>query len=165
MDSIVCSLPAMLQGRDLRVIPMDMFEHCSQLPSSDIRTSPSSCTSTSKGLIISTATCLDQCPRAVNLRQAPTTLVLARLVCGVVWLLMVVVAMYGCIYAMLAAKYKQEQLKRRLLLHQRPQMEPNEPQHNNENEEEEKEMEPDFYKEATAGEDTEWVGLPPEVCV
>ncbi|MCI4380253.1 hypothetical protein PGIGA_G00237690 [Pangasianodon gigas] len=160
VDSIVCSLPAFLQGRDLRIIPMDMFKHCSNLPSSSI--------SATEGLIISTdstAACLEQRPRVVNLRRAPTTLVLARLVCGVVWLMMVVVVMYSCIYAMLAAKYKQEQLKRSLLLHQRPLMEVKEPEVEHEKEEDEKEMEPDFDKGAKTREHTEWMVLPPEVCV
>lgn len=105
--------------------------------------------STTEGLIISTdstAACLEQHPRAGNLRQANTTLVLARLVCGMVWLMMVVVAMYGCIYAMMAAKYKQEHLKRSLLLQKRPLTEVKEPEVEYEKEEDEKKMEPGFDK-------------------
>ncbi|KAK3564761.1 hypothetical protein QTP86_025275, partial [Hemibagrus guttatus] len=164
VDSIECSLPAILQGRDLRIIPMDMFKHCSQHPSSDTRMLPST-----KSLIVSrdsTAACIEQRPRAVNLRRATTTLVLARLVCGVVWLMMLMVAMYGCVYAILTAKYKQEQLKRSLLLRQLPLIEVEEPEVEKEKEEEdEKEMEADFDKGAKAREHTEWMALPPEVCV
>lgn len=161
MDSIECSLPAVLQGRDLRIIPMDMFNHCSQRPSSDTRS-----------LIVSrdsTAACIEQRPPAVNLRRATTTLVLARLVCGVVWLMMVVVAMYGCVYAMLAAKYKEEQFKRSLLLHQLSLIEVKDPEVEKEKEEEdETEMEADkapFDKGAKAREHTDWMVLPPEVCI
>lgn len=155
VDSIECSFPASLQGRDLRVIPMDMFKNCSQFPSSEIRTSSSSCSSTSEGLIISgdsRAACLEQRPRAVNLRRAPTTLVLARLVCGMVWLMMVVVAMCSCIYAILAAKYKQEQLKRSLSLHQQPLTEVKKQEVKHEKDEDEKKMEPDTDKGAKARE-------------
>lgn len=79
--------------------------------------------------------------------------------------MMVVVAMYSCIYAMLAAKYKQEQLKRRLLFHQWPLMEVKEPEVKNETEEEKKDMQPDMSKGAKAREPTEWMVLPSEVCV
>ncbi|GAA6101275.1 leucine-rich repeat and transmembrane domain-containing protein 2 [Tachysurus ichikawai] len=163
VDSIECSLPTILQGRDLRIIPMDMFKHCSQPPSSDRRTPPSECLILSTD---STAACMEQRPNAVNLRWATTTLVLARLVCGVVWLMMIVVAMYGCVYAMLAAKYKQEKLKRTLLLCRLPLMEVKEPEVKQEKDEEnENDMDPDFEEGAKAREHTEWIVLPPEACV
>lgn len=156
MDSTECSFPAVLQGQDLRTIPMDMFKHCSHLKSSDLRAPTSSGIISTEGPIISTdptAACREQRPHAVTLRRAPTTLVLAWLLCSVVCLMMVAVAVYGCVYAMLVAKYKQEQLKSSPLIEVEKA------------EVEEKEMEPNSDKGAEAREHTEWMVLPPEVCV
>lgn len=79
--------------------------------------------------------------------------------------MMVVVALYGCIYAMLAAKYKQEQLKESLSYHQQPLTEVREPEVRCKKEEDEKEMESDFSKGAEARDDAECMVLPPEVCL
>ncbi|XP_066504951.1 leucine-rich repeat and transmembrane domain-containing protein 2 [Hoplias malabaricus] len=161
VDSIQCSLPAILQGRDLRHVPMEMFRHCSQLPILDTR-HHSTCLRTAEGFLVSTdpaADCFRQRHRPVSVRRAPVTVVVAGVVCGVVCVMMVVAATYGCIYAMLAAHHQQEILDRSLQLQQQPLMEEREAEPG------EDETMPDLNKGAKAPERTEWIAFPPEVCV
>uniref|UniRef100_A0A3B1KID2 LRRCT domain-containing protein n=1 Tax=Astyanax mexicanus TaxID=7994 RepID=A0A3B1KID2_ASTMX len=104
VDSIQCSLPAILRGRDLRRVPMEMFRHCSQLPIPETRHHSASCFRTADGLLVSTdpaADCYRQRHKTVSVRRAPITVVVAGVVCAVVCVMMVVAATYGCIYAIM----------------------------------------------------------------
>ncbi|XP_067096824.1 leucine-rich repeat and transmembrane domain-containing protein 1 [Osmerus mordax] len=49
-----------------------------------------------------------QRPRPVNLRYAIATVVITGVVCGIVFLMMVAAAVYGCAYAAIMAKYQRE---------------------------------------------------------
>ncbi|XP_036423649.1 leucine-rich repeat and transmembrane domain-containing protein 2 [Colossoma macropomum] len=160
VDSIQCSLPPILQGTDLRRVPMEMFRHCSQPPFSDTR-HPSACFRTAEGFLVSAdpaADCFRQRHRPISVRRAPVTVVVAGVVCGIVCVMMVVAATYGCIYAMLAAHQQQELLDKSLQLQQQPLMEEREAEPG------EEETAPDEAPEK-APECTEWIAFPPEVCV
>lgn len=162
VDSIQCSLPAILQGRDLRRVPMEMFRHCSQLPFPESKQPSASCFRTAEGFLVSTdpaADCLRQRHRTISVRRAPVTVVVAGVVCAVVCVMMVVAATYGCIYAMLAAHQQQQLLERSLQVQQQPLMDERAA------EPEEEETEPDLNEEEKAPECTEWIAFPPEVCV
>ncbi|KAG9272373.1 leucine-rich repeat and transmembrane domain-containing protein 2-like [Astyanax mexicanus] len=162
VDSIQCSLPAILRGRDLRRVPMEMFRHCSQLPIPETRHHSASCFRTADGLLVSTdpaADCYRQRHKTVSVRRAPITVVVAGVVCAVVCVMMVVAATYGCIYAMLAAHHQQQLLERSLQVQQQPLMDEREA------EPEEEETAPDLNEEEKAPECTEWIAFPPEVCV
>lgn len=164
MDAIKCSSPAALLGQDLRLIPSEMFKHCSEPPCPNSRNPSSTCTDSVGDQPVSgdsAATCLDQRPRVMNLRRAPNTIALARLMCGVVWLMMVVAAMYGCIYAMLTAKHRKGKLEQRLLLTQRSLIE-KEPKVDQEHEDD---LKADLMEKVETRELTEWIALPPEACV
>ncbi|XP_017545870.1 leucine-rich repeat and transmembrane domain-containing protein 2 [Pygocentrus nattereri] len=160
VDSIQCSLPPVLQGRDLRRVPMEMFRHCSQPPFSDNR-HHSNCFRTAEGFLVSTdpaADCFRQRHRPISVRRAPITVVVAGVVCGIVCVMMVVAATYGCIYAMLVAHQQQELLDKSLQLQQQPLMEEREAEPG------EEETAPEEAREK-APECKEWIAFPPEVCV
>lgn len=162
VDSIECSLPAFLQGRDLRRVPMEMFRHCSQLPYAETKHPSASCFRTAEGFLVSTdpsADCYRQRHRPISVRRAAVTVVVAGVVCGVVCVMMVVAATYGCIYAMLAAHHQQELLDRSLQLQHQPLM------GEREAEQREEETVPDLSKGEKSPERTEWIAFPPEVCV
>lgn len=51
-------------------------------------------------------------PRPINLRHAIATVIITGIVCGVVFLMMLAAAVYGCAYAAIMAKYQRELKKR-----------------------------------------------------
>ncbi|MBN3304575.1 LRTM2 protein, partial [Amia calva] len=86
VDAMDCTLPKDLRGRDIRSVPMEMFNYCLQLEDEN-------------GSV-----------RAIG------TVIIAGVVCGIVCIMMVVAAAYGCIYASLMAKYQRELKKRQPLM-------------------------------------------------
>lgn len=156
MDSVTCSYPTILRGKDLRNIPTEMFGHCRYL---HLETRNPPAADSPPG---SSGDCVRQRYRTVSVRRAAATVVVAGVVCGVVCVLMVVTATYGCIYATLAA-HDQQRLKQGNS-HQQPLMSVKEPEQDLTNEQKEDLM-PSIRKGAEAPDCTGWMAFPPEVCV
>ncbi|KAI1888486.1 hypothetical protein AGOR_G00185650 [Albula goreensis] len=127
VDAVECTLPKDLRGRDIRGVPMEMFNYCLQLEDENggakggsppcnrgggaqpSETPPVADTS-------APADCVRQRYRPVSVRRAIGTVVIAGVVCGIVCIMMVAAAAYGCIYASLMAKYQRELKKRQPLM-------------------------------------------------
>ncbi len=150
MDAVECTLPKDLRGRDIRGVPVEMFNYCLQLedengggggegvrsgqggapPCSRNALNPSGATpvsdSSNTGDESSSSTgggggeappdCVRARYRPVSVRRAIGTVVIAGVVCGIVCIMMVAAAAYGCIYASLMAKYQRELKKRQPLM-------------------------------------------------
>ncbi|XP_029455758.1 leucine-rich repeat and transmembrane domain-containing protein 2 [Rhinatrema bivittatum] len=127
IDGLECTLPKELRGRDMRMVPVEMFNYCSQLEdengSSSADQAGTPCTkgrpplSESKAEPEQSVECLQkQRYRPVSFRRAMGTVIIAGVVCGIVCIMMVVAAAYGCIYASLMAKYHRELKKRQPLM-------------------------------------------------
>lgn len=148
MDAVECTLPKDLRGRDIRGVPVEMFNYCLQLedengggegarpgqgggpPCSRSALNPSGATPVSDnggnaGEDSSSSTggggeapsdCVRARYRPVSVRRAIGTVVIAGVVCGIVCIMMVAAAAYGCIYASLMAKYQRELKKRQPLM-------------------------------------------------
>ncbi|XP_067612106.1 leucine-rich repeat and transmembrane domain-containing protein 2 [Pseudorca crassidens] len=131
LDQLACTLPKELRGKDMRVVPMEMFNYCSQLEdqssSAGLEVPGPPCTKASPEPPKpkpgpepepepSTACPQKQRPRPVSVRRAVGTVIIAGVLCGVVCIMMVVAAAYGCIYASLMAKYHRELRKRQPLM-------------------------------------------------
>ncbi|XP_053320343.1 leucine-rich repeat and transmembrane domain-containing protein 2 [Spea bombifrons] len=123
IDELQCTLPKELRGRDIRMVPMEMFSYCSQLEDEN-SSGPADrpvppCTKDSPAP--SEPEPSPDCPqkqryRPASVRRAIGTVIIAGVVCGVVCIMMVVAAAYGCIYASLMAKYHRELKKRQPLM-------------------------------------------------
>lgn len=131
LDQLACTLPKELRGKDMRAVPMEMFNYCSQLEdennSAGLDAPGPPCTKASPEppkpkpgaepeLEPSTACPQKQRYRPVSVRRAIGTVIIAGVVCGIVCIMMVVAAAYGCIYASLMAKYHRELKKRQPLM-------------------------------------------------
>ncbi|KAM8883326.1 leucine-rich repeat and transmembrane domain-containing protein 2 [Synchiropus picturatus] len=146
VDAMECTLPKDLRGRDIRGVPVEMFNYCLQLEdengagdnprtgagggsppcsraSTDPTGSPISDSGNNEepaGLAAgggdSTSDCVRARYRPVSVRRAIGTVVIAGVVCGIVCIMMVAAAAYGCIYASLMAKYQRELKKRQPLM-------------------------------------------------
>ncbi|XP_041833566.1 leucine-rich repeat and transmembrane domain-containing protein 2 [Melanotaenia boesemani] len=155
VDAVECTLPKDLRGRDIRSVPVEMFNYCLQLedenggggggegtrsgqgvgpPCSRSALNPSGVTPISDN-VGNTADdsssntggggggggeappdCVRARYRPVSVRRAIGTVVIAGVVCGIVCIMMVAAAAYGCIYASLMAKYQRELKKRQPLM-------------------------------------------------
>ncbi|XP_051976028.1 leucine-rich repeat and transmembrane domain-containing protein 2 isoform X3 [Xyrauchen texanus] len=156
VDSVNCSSPTNLYGKDLRNIPMEMFRHCYPLY---LETRSSSFAEGHPVTAGSPGDCIRQRYRPVSVRRAAATVVVAGVVCGVVCVLMVVTATYGCIYAMLAA-HEQQQLMHGNSQQQQPLIVVKEPE-----QDEKEDLVATIAKEEEALECAEWMAFPPEVSV
>lgn len=146
MDAVECTLPKDLRGRDIRGVPVEMFNYCLQLEDENgggegSRSGQGGAPPCSRALGPSGAPVSDKsnagddsppsagggggeapadCVRAryrpVSVRRAIGTVVIAGVVCGIVCIMMVAAAAYGCIYASLMAKYQRELKKRQPLM-------------------------------------------------
>ncbi|XP_048463477.1 leucine-rich repeat and transmembrane domain-containing protein 2 [Rhincodon typus] len=126
LDGIECSLPKDLRGKDLRAVPIEMFNYCIQLEDENkssgdrkVVTSPPCMkqeVSTPRPHYFHTSDCMRQRYRPVSVRRAIGTVVVAGVLCGIVCIMMVVAGAYGCIYASLMAKYHRELKKRQPLM-------------------------------------------------
>ncbi|XP_037316253.2 leucine-rich repeat and transmembrane domain-containing protein 2 [Pungitius pungitius] len=149
VDAVECTLPKDLRGRDIRGVPVEMFNYCLQLedenggaggegsrtgqggapPCSRNALNPSGATPLSHDGSPSNAgggggggggeappDCVRARYRPVSVRRAIGTVVIAGVVCGIVCIMMVAAAAYGCIYASLMAKYQRELKKRQPLM-------------------------------------------------
>ncbi|XP_035474572.1 leucine-rich repeat and transmembrane domain-containing protein 2 [Scophthalmus maximus] len=146
VDAVECTLPKDLRGRDIRGVPVEMFNYCLQLedengggegsrsgqkgvpPCSRNALNPSGATpisdnigddassNTGGGGGEAPSECVRTRYRPVSVRRAIGTVVIAGVVCGIVCIMMVAAAAYGCIYASLMAKYQRELKKRQPLM-------------------------------------------------
>ncbi|NXD09925.1 LRTM2 protein, partial [Nothocercus nigrocapillus] len=131
IDQLACTLPKELKGKDMRMVPMEMFNYCSQLddensstvldntgpPCTKGSTTPSKSKSGPEPEVEPSVGCPQkQRYRPVSVRRAIGTVIIAGVVCGIVCIMMVVAAAYGCIYASLMAKYHRELKKRQPLM-------------------------------------------------
>lgn len=154
VDAVECTLPKDLRGRDIRGVPVEMFNYCLQLedengggvgdgsrsgqgggpPCSRSALNPSGATPISDntgddsssnagggaggggGGGEASSDCVRARYRPVSVRRAIGTVVIAGVVCGIVCIMMVAAAAYGCIYASLMAKYQRELKKRQPLM-------------------------------------------------
>uniref|UniRef100_G3Q808 Leucine-rich repeats and transmembrane domains 2a n=1 Tax=Gasterosteus aculeatus TaxID=69293 RepID=G3Q808_GASAC len=141
VDAVECTLPKDLRGRDIRGVPVEMFNYCLQLedenggaggeasrtgqggapPCSRNALNPSGATPISENAGDDSSSkappdCVRARYRPVSVRRAIGTVVIAGVVCGIVCIMMVAAAAYGCIYASLMAKYQRELKKRQPLM-------------------------------------------------
>ncbi|XP_040008474.1 leucine-rich repeat and transmembrane domain-containing protein 2 [Xiphias gladius] len=134
VDAVECTLPKDLRGRDIRGVPVEMFNYCLQLedengggegsrsgqksvpPCSRNALNPSGATPISDNSGEAPSDCVRARYRPVSVRRAIGTVVIAGVVCGIVCIMMVAAAAYGCIYASLMAKYQRELKKRQPLM-------------------------------------------------
>ncbi|CAL1569044.1 unnamed protein product [Knipowitschia caucasica] len=138
VDAVECTLPKDLRGRDIRTVPVEMFNYCLQLedenggadgsragsPCSRNNVNPDATqndntneeSSSSSAGGEGTSECVRSRYRPVSVRRAIGTVVIAGVVCGIVCIMMVAAAAYGCIYASLMAKYQRELKKRQPLM-------------------------------------------------
>ncbi|KAG7255103.1 hypothetical protein CRUP_035634 [Coryphaenoides rupestris] len=142
VDAVECTLPKDLRGRDIRGVPIEMFNYCLQLEDEngpggggasrgsspcgargnplDPSRAPPTSNNNNGGPSEPEATAPADCVRAryrpVSVRRAIGTVVIAAVVCGIVCIMMVAAAAYGCIYASLMAKYQRELKKRQPLM-------------------------------------------------
>ncbi|XP_064199446.1 leucine-rich repeat and transmembrane domain-containing protein 2 [Anguilla rostrata] len=123
LDAVECTLPKDLRGRDIRGVPVEMFNYCLQLEDENGGTKGGSppCSRPSESAPAADAAapapdCVRQRYRPVSVRRAIGTVVIAGVVCGIVCIMMVAAAAYGCIYASLMAKYQRELKKRQPLM-------------------------------------------------
>uniref|UniRef100_A0A8C4ZFQ7 Leucine rich repeats and transmembrane domains 2 n=1 Tax=Gadus morhua TaxID=8049 RepID=A0A8C4ZFQ7_GADMO len=126
VDAVECTLPKDLRGRDIRGVPMEMFNYCLQLE--DENGTGGGGASNNNGAVDNgvgggepeaseaPAECVRSRYRPVSVRRAIGTVVIAGVVCGIVCIMMVAAAAYGCIYASLMAKYQRELKKRQPLM-------------------------------------------------
>ncbi|XP_053544296.1 leucine-rich repeat and transmembrane domain-containing protein 2 isoform X3 [Ictalurus punctatus] len=131
VDAVECTLPKDLRGRDIRSVPVEMFNYCLQsdnengggtggtkggsMPCARATTAP-----LPESTVVQSepepVDCAKQRYRPISVRRAIGTVVIAGVVCGIVCIMMVAAAAYGCIYASLMAKYQRELKKRQPLM-------------------------------------------------
>uniref|UniRef100_A0A673A175 Leucine-rich repeats and transmembrane domains 2a n=1 Tax=Sphaeramia orbicularis TaxID=375764 RepID=A0A673A175_9TELE len=116
VDAVECTLPKDLRGRDIRGVPVEMFNYCLQLE--DENGGGEGSRSGQGGIppCSRNSDCVRARYRPVSVRRAIGTVVIAGVVCGIVCIMMVAAAAYGCIYASLMAKYQRELKKRQPLM-------------------------------------------------
>lgn len=138
---------------------MEMFRHCYPLYLETRTPSAAEGHQVPAGAAGAAGDCMRQRYRPVNVRRATATVVVAGVMCGVVCVMMVVTATYGCIYAMLMA-HEQQQLTEGSSQQQQPLMGAKEPE-----QDEKEDLMPTIGKGAEATECVAWMAFPPEVCV
>uniref|UniRef100_A0A8K9VEX9 Leucine rich repeats and transmembrane domains 2 n=1 Tax=Oncorhynchus mykiss TaxID=8022 RepID=A0A8K9VEX9_ONCMY len=114
VDGVECTLPKDLRGRDIRGVPVEMFNYCLQLD--DENRGGGGPRIPAAGDLVPVPDCVRRRYQPVSVRRAIGTVVIAGVVCGIVCIMMVGAAAYGCIYASLMAKYQRELKKRQPLM-------------------------------------------------
>ncbi|XP_042535883.1 leucine-rich repeat and transmembrane domain-containing protein 1 [Dipodomys spectabilis] len=116
-DGVICGSPDTWKGKDLLIIPHELYQPCA-LPSLDLGYSqnqqPNSAyggedtkppENHNSGHHIPLECEAKPKPRPANLRHAMATVVITGVVCGIVCLMMLAAAIYGCTYAAITAQY------------------------------------------------------------
>nr|XP_058931914.1 leucine-rich repeat and transmembrane domain-containing protein 1 [Kogia breviceps] len=115
-DSIICASPDTWKGKDLLKIPHELYQPC-PFPSPDLESSqvqqlgaahravPRPPESHSSGERDHWECEIKPKPRPANLRHAVATIIITGVVCGIVCLMMLAAAIYGCTYAAITAQY------------------------------------------------------------
>lgn len=114
-DSIICVSPDTWKGKDLLEIPHELYHPCpfpslhlqsSQVPQlgADHQAVPRLSESHSTGERDHRECEIKPKPRPANLRHAMATIVITGVVCGIVCLMMLAAAIYGCTYAAITAQ-------------------------------------------------------------
>uniref|UniRef100_A0A3Q3LYK2 Leucine-rich repeats and transmembrane domains 2a n=1 Tax=Mastacembelus armatus TaxID=205130 RepID=A0A3Q3LYK2_9TELE len=117
VDAVECTLPKDLRGRDIRGVPVEMFNYCVPPCSRNVlNPSGGGGGGGGGGGVEAPGDCARARYRPASVRRAIGTVVIAGVVCGIVCIMMVAAAAYGCIYASLMAKYQRELKKRQPLM-------------------------------------------------
>ncbi|XP_058406033.1 leucine-rich repeat and transmembrane domain-containing protein 1 [Diceros bicornis minor] len=109
-DGVICASPDTWKGKDLLKIPHELYQPC-PFPSPDRESSMVQQPGSAHRAVprppeSHSAECeLKPKPRPANLRHAMATVIITGIVCGVVCLMMLAAAIYGCTYAAITAKY------------------------------------------------------------
>ncbi|KAB5542359.1 hypothetical protein PHYPO_G00090740 [Pangasianodon hypophthalmus] len=131
VDAVECTLPKELRGRDIRSVPVEMFNYCLQMDNENgggaggtkggsLPCARATAAPLPESAVVQSESepldCAKQRYRPISVRRAIGTVVIAGVVCGIVCIMMVAAAAYGCIYASLMAKYQRELKKRQPLM-------------------------------------------------
>ncbi|XP_008049938.1 leucine-rich repeat and transmembrane domain-containing protein 1 [Carlito syrichta] len=115
-DGVICGSPDTWKGKDLLKIPYELYQLC-PLPAPDPVSSQAQRPRSAHGAVprppenhSSGERDLSECelkpkPKPANLRHAFATVIVTGVVCGIVCLMMLAAAIYGCTYAAIAAQY------------------------------------------------------------
>uniref|UniRef100_A0A8C4R8Y7 Protein Wnt n=1 Tax=Eptatretus burgeri TaxID=7764 RepID=A0A8C4R8Y7_EPTBU len=118
MDEVCCFLPKNLKDRRLITIPKEIFSLCPTLPGKGKLGSRSGADIVGRNAAESDddlegeeqrdGCALPNRYQPVNVRRAVGTLAVAGVVCGIISLMMVVAATYGCLYAVMMSRMHRE---------------------------------------------------------
>ncbi|XP_063064992.1 leucine-rich repeat and transmembrane domain-containing protein 1 [Engraulis encrasicolus] len=129
VDEVICTQPDGMKDKELQRVPYELFhscmatsyhylfanlrhlesEHRHRGPAGDHAHLPDLATGGGGGAGGSLPECEPkQRPRPVNLRHAIATVVITGVVCGIVLLMMLAAAVYGCAYAAIMAHYQRD---------------------------------------------------------
>ncbi|XP_007430406.1 leucine-rich repeat and transmembrane domain-containing protein 1 [Python bivittatus] len=118
-DEVICSIPENRKGKDLLKIPYELYGTCPPTAShvhhvcwhhnSEHKGSVKHTHPSEYGGNSTRANCEPKSkPRPASLRHSVATVAITGVVCGIICLMMLAAAVYGCAYAVITAKYHQE---------------------------------------------------------